>query len=101
MKKDQIIKIFNKYCIVINKDYEEYIIRNKNAFINELSTLESEPEEGEYFKRPTDKEIIEIALLFNDGKIQRNKLRDMVAMTDFILDRLYENGNINQKSSKE
>ena len=56
---------------------------------------------NERFKKPTDKEYVEIALLFNDGKMQESKLRDMVAMSEFIVDRLYDNGNVSTPSSKE
>jgi hypothetical protein len=68
----------------------------------ELSALENQLEpKQELFLKPTDKELVEIALLFNDGKIQKSKLRDMVAMSEFIIDRLYEHGNISKPSSKE
>jgi hypothetical protein len=53
------------------------------------------------FTKPDDKTLVEIALLFNDGKIQKSKLRDMVAMSEFIIDRLYENGDVSKPSSKE
>ena len=53
------------------------------------------------FIKPTDKQYVEIALLFNYGKLERAKLRDMVAMAEFITDRLYENGDVSIKSSKE
>jgi len=57
--------------------------------------------ETERFKMPSDKEIIEIAILFNDGKIQKKKLADMIGMCQFVLDRLYENNDIKKPSSKE
>jgi hypothetical protein len=53
------------------------------------------------FTKPTDRDLVGIALLFNNGKIQKSKLRDMVAMAEFIIDRLYENGNTLTPSSKE
>jgi|WetSurMetagenome_2_1015567.scaffolds.fasta_scaffold596911_1 hypothetical protein len=73
---------------------------------SKLKSLQDEPEEqgvksAERFQKPSDKELVEIALLFNDGKLQKTKLRDMVAMSEFIIDRLYENGNCMTKSSKE
>ena len=55
----------------------------------------------ERFKMPTDKQLCDIMLLFNNGKIQKNKLADMLSPCLFILDRLYENGNVMKKSSKE
>jgi hypothetical protein len=52
-------------------------------------------------KRPTDKQVIDICILFNDGKLEAEKLADMVAPIDFILDRLFENGDVTIPSSKE
>jgi hypothetical protein len=69
--------------------------------IKDSFASQGQPEITDRFKKPTDKELIESALLFNDGKIQKTKLRDMVAMAEFIIDRLYENGNCLTKSSKE
>jgi hypothetical protein len=45
--------------------------------------------------------MIDIAILFNDGKLERQKLADMVAYGQFIVDRLYENGDVGIPSSKE
>lgn len=56
---------------------------------------------NEKFKMPSDKQMIEIAILFNEGKFEKQKLRDMVACCQFILDRLYENGDVETPSSKE
>lgn len=53
------------------------------------------------FTKPTSEELIGIALLFNDGKFEEEKLADMLAMCEFVVDRLYENGNIHQPSSNE
>lgn len=56
---------------------------------------------NERFKKPTDKQLIDIAILFNGGKLQQKKLSDMLAMSNFIIDRLYENGDVLKKSKKE
>lgn len=53
------------------------------------------------FQLPSDKQMIEIAILFNYGKLERQKLADMVAYGQFIVDRLYENGDVGIPSSKE
>ena len=53
------------------------------------------------FQLPSDKQTIDIAILFNDGKLERQKLADMVAYGQFIVDRLYENGDVGIPSSKE
>lgn len=56
---------------------------------------------GERFKRPTDKQIVNAAIIFNEGKIDHDKLSDMVALVDWVVDRLYENGDVTIPSSKE
>ena len=39
--------------------------------------------------------------MFNNGKIQPKRLADMVAMAELIIDRLYENGDVLVRCSKE
>jgi hypothetical protein len=55
----------------------------------------------ERFKRPTDEQVVGMALLVNLGKVEQKKIADMVALADMIIDRLYENGDIVIASSKE
>lgn len=55
----------------------------------------------ERFTIPTDKQVIDMAIIFNDGKLEHEKLSDMVSMCQFVMDRLYENGDISKPSSKE
>ena len=55
----------------------------------------------ERFKMPTDEQIINIAIIFNHGVIDKHKLSDMVSMCQFVIDRLYENGDILKPSKKE
>lgn len=57
--------------------------------------------EEERFKMPTDKQVVDFAIVFNDGKMERKKLADMVGFLQMIVDRLYENGDILIPSSKE
>jgi hypothetical protein len=52
-------------------------------------------------KMPVDKQLLDMALIFNDGHLDPIKLADMVAMCQFILYRLHENGDINIPSSQE
>jgi hypothetical protein len=54
----------------------------------------------ERFKKPTDRDYVEIAVLFNEGKLN-DKVVDMIAMAEFIVDRLYDNGNVEHKSLRE
>lgn len=50
---------------------------------------------------PTDEHLIKIAVLFNDGKLEKDKLADMIGYATFMLDRLKENGDVLTPSSKE
>lgn len=59
------------------------------------------PELTERFKKPTDQQLVNTAILFNDGKMEEEKLQDMVAMAMWVIDRLYENGDMTIPSSKE
>lgn len=72
----------------------------KQTFIDACNWLRSQVE-VERFKMPESKQVIDIAILFNDGKVDHKRLADMVAMTDFILDRLPENGDIMIPCKKE
>lgn len=53
------------------------------------------------FIKPTDKQLIDIAILFNDGKLDQEKLSDMVAMCEFVINRLNENNDVTKPSSFE
>lgn len=55
----------------------------------------------ERFKKPTDEQIIEFALVFNNGRIEREKLADMVGFCTMVIDRLHDNGDILIKSEQE
>lgn len=51
--------------------------------------------------RPTDEQLIDIAILFNDGALDIEILSSMVGMCEFVLDRLIENNDVTKPSSKE
>lgn len=55
----------------------------------------------ERFVKPTDDQLIKLAILFNDGKLDHEKLADMLSYVEFVIDRLYENGDVLVPSSKE
>lgn len=55
----------------------------------------------ERFTKPTDDQLVKAAILFNDGKMEPQKLSDMVALCEWVIDRLYENGDVTIPSSKE
>jgi hypothetical protein len=82
--------------------FDENITMSYPAILSAMHEFASQSRPiTERFLKPTDKELVEISLLFNKGKIQKSKLVDMVAMAEFIIDRLFENGNVSTPSSKE
>jgi hypothetical protein len=81
---------------------EESVLSAINeAILLPVVSDESEQTKQERFKMPTDKQVVDIAILFNEGNLDTEKLADMVGMADFIIDRLYENGDVSKPSSKE
>ena len=66
-----------------------------------LSPAEPPAGEGERFVKPTYEQVIKAAILFNDERLNPQELINMVSLSMFIIDRLYENGNIAIPSSKE
>lgn len=50
---------------------------------------------------PTDKQLIDFAILFNEGVLDKEKIADMVGYATLMLDRLKENGDVLTPSSKE
>ena len=53
------------------------------------------------FVYPTDKQILAVCILFNDGIKDEKQLTSMFSAIEFTLDRLLENGNILTPSTKE
>lgn len=106
--KESIAQIM-KYARVQYEDREQFINECSELaeFIDELangvqeSTNQALPIQSVRFQLPSDKQIVEIAILFNDGKIDEETLTKMVSMSNFIIDRLYENGDVSKPSRKE
>ena len=55
------------------------------------------------FKMPTDRQLIDIAILFSQykGVINKVELTNMISMCQFILDRLNENNDVMIPSKSE
>ncbi len=53
------------------------------------------------FIRPTGEQLVEVAILFNRGIVDKERLVDMVGMCEFIIDRLHENGDMKIPTSLE
>jgi len=84
----------NPYDILIELGYDADYISQESA----VEAMEAYKTQG--WKRPTDQQIISAAILFNDGKVD-DTLTNMVSVLDFVLDRLFENGDITIPTSKE
>lgn len=50
---------------------------------------------------PTDKQLVEFALVVCEGKIDVDKLTDMVTMTKIVLQRIKENNDIKVPCKQE
>lgn len=55
----------------------------------------------ERFKKPTDEQIIDICIIMLGGRIDPDRLGDMVSAINIVVDRLYENGDIMIPSKDE
>jgi hypothetical protein len=87
-------------ALTLNGSHPEYVMEQKQ--LKHLTqAIHDLIGEKKGWIRPTDKQVIDICILFNDGKLEAEKLADMVASIDFILDRLFENGDVTKPSSKE
>ena len=53
------------------------------------------------FLLPSDEQLIKFAVLFNNGKLEPEKIADMLSMARLLIDRLYENGNVLIPTSKQ
>jgi len=83
--------------VMYSMQKEKWIL--KSDFDRVVSEL-TKHEKGN-FVLPSDQDMIEIAILFNNGILDKDKLSDMVAYGQFIVDRLFENGDVKIKSTKE
>lgn len=103
--KDQREKMIKNLKAIISDCKDGDSVNNVELTLREaeqiLSALTEQAGKPDRFKVPTDKQIIDIAILFNDGLLDRAKVPDMVAMCQFVIDRLYENGDVLIPSIKE
>lgn len=93
-----------KEVLKSDDDFTESISEIEEALIIERMELYADQfrqSPVERFQRPTDEQIVKAAIVFNDGKMDKKELMNMVALCDWVIDRLYENGNILIPSSKE
>jgi len=66
-----------------------------------IDYFDNQMTQSERFKKPTDQQLVEFAILVNDGELDREKLTGMVAMCEMIIDRLHEHGDVTIKSTIE
>jgi hypothetical protein len=86
------------------QEYDDNNTANGNelhCYPTEHIFVEQPEAESQRFIMPTDKQLIDFAIIFNEGKLEPEKLADMVGMCTLILDRLFENGKVDIPSSKE
>lgn len=70
--------------------------------MQENEELKAKLESGtKTFKMPTSKQLLDFAIVIRNGDMNIDRLTDMIAMAQLVIDRLYENGNILKPSSKE
>ena len=95
-------KVELKKCPKIVRDYFSAMERSMDSWkrISEDAIKKLRQGKSELLM-PTDKQLIDIAILFNDGKLDKEKLACMVGMCQFVLDRLQENNDVAKASSKE
>lgn len=77
------------------------LVKAKDMVSDFVGGYETVLPKSERFKMPTDEQVINIAIIFNHGILDKHKLSDMVSMCQFVIDRLYENGDILKPSKKE
>jgi len=71
-----------------------------NIFVG--GPLSSNIQKGkERFIKPTSDQVVKAAIVFNDGRMNRKELTNMVALADFIIERLYEHGDMSIPASNE
>lgn len=97
MIQKELIEISNKLRAITNLNFNERVIVNQ--CIERLNNIALN--NTERFKKPTDKQIIEMAVLFNDGIFDNALISQLVAYGNLMIDRLYENGDIATSSYRE
>lgn len=73
----------------------------KRAIENIDKIFKNEQTKVERFIKPTDDQIVKFAIVFNEGKIEEQKLADLVGFCSLVVNRLYDRGVINKKSDEE
>lgn len=81
-------------------DLEDNQELQKDAIVETLLAF-SKSESGERFTKPTDEEIIEAAILFNEGKLEIDELTSIVGCCEYLIERLYDNGTVKERSQRE
>ena len=78
------------------KDFYKAQLSDKPMPIISKNKNERETIAQETFKMPTDKQLVDIAILFSQDKgiINKVELANMIAMSEFILNRLHENKDV-------
>ena len=94
-------KKIGKDYIPYGEEWKKELMKFDKKSLIELHRVVCIENQKERFKMPTDKEMIEIGIMFIGGSEDVDKLTDIVSVLTFILDRLYENGSVELPSNKE
>ncbi len=98
---NNIIDLIENRCMASEGPVTPTLMEMREDELAKIWQLLQQIRKFERFTKPTRQQILELAILFNDGKIEQKKLVDMVALANLIVDRLHENGTVEMKSSKE
>ncbi len=91
----------DKNYIPFGEEWKKELMKFNKKSLIELHKVVCIENQKERFIMPTDKEMIEIGIMFLGGNKDVDKLTNIVSVLTFILDRLYENGSIELPSCKE
>ena len=102
MNKEQLIEKINK-LLMLDSPMKDIVYEIDLYTQSQTESLKKEIEElrKERFKKPETKQLIDMAILFNEGVLDKEKLSNMLAYAELIIDRLHENGDILIPSSFE
>lgn len=74
---------------------------NVTEWLEKYKSAVKESSQTQHFIKPTDDELIDFALVYNEGKIEKQKLASMIGFCSMVVNRLYDRGVINKKSDEE
>jgi hypothetical protein len=92
--REEARKAANEYCALKG-------VSNWNSYRDAFVSCKLAEWERERFTKPTNQQYCDIAVLFNDGHVDQEQLTKMIAMAEFIVDRLHYTGDVTKPTPKE